>query len=184
MADEANIARLGLPWDTVNSAIFRSPKLRASEVAKVAAAFDEPLPPAVIQQVGWGKTWGDLISVTEPADGSGGVMMTLITDDLPAKQFHDKIRDVRDNQFQDWMASYGMRTEWGRADTGYHPYESYQSVIEGLPDHLRERAEMAIGRLKPYTSQIGTYHDSLRATAPGAEVIHERGTLVHPVAQP
>lgn len=163
MVDQSNIAQAGLPWQAVNAAIFRSPMMRQAEVAKVGTALQEPVPAALKAKVGWGETWEDYIAVTEPADGSGGVMMTNVAG-VPHGVFQAKVRELQ-LKFQDWEASRGMRTEWGRADTGYIENSDFATAIDTLPDDLKAQAIDTYSRLVPYTTQIRTYHDDLRRGA-------------------
>ena len=160
MAREQDLAETGLPWDAVNSAIFRSPLLRQKEVAMAGRALDAPLPPQVKATVQFGDTWEDLIAVTEPADGSGGVMFTNVGG-LNHKVFQDKVRELR-KQFPTWETHRGMKTEWGRADSDFFMNGDFDKNIDALPDDLRDKVVETYNTFRPYTEQINTYHDALR----------------------
>ncbi len=90
--------------------------------------------------------------------------MTLIAPEVPAKAYQEAIRKVR-AKFPSWPASRGLRTEWGRSDIGYVENQDYDSTLLKLPADLQERVQRTYDTLRPYTEQIGSYHDTLRRGA-------------------
>ena len=156
----------GLPWKAVNSAIFRSPQLGAKEVAMVGDSLDEALPDKLKTQ--WADTWQDMISVSEPSDGSGGIMFTNVGG-LEPKVFQDKVREMR-KKHSDWQRSRNMETEWGRADTGYYTNDEFADAMANLPEDLQGLSHDTVQRLTPYVGQIRSYHDNLRQGQQAADM--------------
>jgi len=173
---ESEVATRGIPWGAVNMAQFRSSMINAPEVAEIADTLGKLDPPEGMPD--WTDSLEDVIAVTEPPDGAGGVVLTNVGD-LPPQDFQQVVRDLR-SRFSRWESSRNMTTEWGRADTGFHEYDNYPKAIQQLPAELQERVVQTIDALKPHADRIKGYHDSLRNVP---EQAPQQFTLPTPTAE-
>jgi hypothetical protein len=160
MTDEAAMPTEGIPWDAVNSAMFRSSAIGNRELGEVADTMRKmPLPEGMFPDEP-DLTWEELVAVSPPPDGSGGVMLTNVGD-LPPQTFQAFVRQLRD-QFPNWRKYRNLRTQWGRAETGFYMRDEFADAIKKLPEDLRRKVEETYSKYEPYTQQIKSYHDGLR----------------------
>jgi hypothetical protein len=167
LTPEKQMAREGIPWESVNTAVFASPGLRHKEVGMAADKLRQmPLSDEVAKQFedwageGGVLTWEDLIAVTEPPSGTGGVQFTNISG-MPPQAFQNAVRQLRD-QFPSWVSSRNMETQWGRAQTGFYSADEYAERIKTLPPELRAKVERTLEKYAPHVDRIRRYHDELR----------------------